>query len=348
MRPSLSGCVILPAAGIEGLPSFVAGSAKFALGADSAAIKEGRVASLQTLSGTGSLRVCADVLIKLGGVAELYLPKPSWGNHAKIFGTAGLEVREYGYLDERGTALDFDLMANDLNSLAPASVVLLHAAAHNPTGVDPTQSQWDELAHLFASKRLVPLFDTAYQGFASGDCVRDAYPLRTFEEAGVNSIMCQSFAKNMGLYGERVGAIHMVCSSVDESKAVLSRVKQEVIRPNYSSPPRHGAEIAAEILNDDTLLAEWHAQLLTMSQRIKDVRTALRTELERIGAPGEWNHIEEQIGEGGYTYPSLLTPWVESDRILTLFSTAYPVNICSFLTLVLIETLLQECLRSLV
>ncbi len=255
------------------------------------------MASLQTLSGTGSLRVCADVLVKLGAVTELYLPKPSWGNHAKIFGAAGLEVRDYGYLDERGTALDFGLMAEDLGGLPPASVVLLHAAAHNPTGVDPTQAQWDELAQLFASNSLVPLFDTAYQGFASGDCVRDAYPLRAFEAAGVNSILCQSFAKNMGLYGERVGAIHIVCSSPEESQAVLSRVKQEVIRPNYSSPPRHGAEIAAEILSDKALLDEWHAQLLMMSQRIKDVRTALRTELEQIGAPGNWSHIEEQIGK---------------------------------------------------
>lgn len=264
------------------------------------------MASLQTLSGTGSLRVCADVLVKLGGVTELHLPKPSWGNHAKIFGAAGLEVREYGYLDERGTALDFGLMAKDLGSLPPASVVLLHAAAHNPTGVDPTQSQWDELAKLFSSNSLVPLFDTAYQGFASGDCVRDAYPLRAFENAGVNSIMCQSFAKNMGLYGERVGAIHIVCSSPDESRAVLSRVKQEVIRPNYSSPPRHGAEIAAEILDDENLLGEWHAQLLMMSQRIKDVRAALRTELERIGAPGDWGHIEDQIGETNNTRERLL------------------------------------------
>jgi aspartate aminotransferase len=175
-------------------------------------------------------------------------------------------------------------------------VVLLHAAAHNPTGVDPTQAQWDELAEIFAKQSLVPLFDTAYQGFATGDCVRDAYPLRAFDSAvrgqarlfltfcpepvltkfssivqhkirqisndkscglfvycmqGVNSIMCQSFAKNMGLYGERVGAIHIVCETAEESDAVLSRVKQEVIRPNYSSPPRHGAEIAAEVLTDE-------------------------------------------------------------------------------------------------
>ena len=136
--------------GIEGLPAFVSAAAEFALGADSAALAEGRVASMQTLSGTGSLRVCADMLRLVGGVGEIYLPKPSWGNHAKIFAAGGLEVKEYGYLDAAGTGLDFGLMAMDLAELPRGSVVLLHAAAHNPTGVDPTAEQWDELAYNFA------------------------------------------------------------------------------------------------------------------------------------------------------------------------------------------------------
>ena len=133
----------------------------------------------------------ADLLVKIAGVRELYLPTPSWGNHAKIFGAGGLDVKEYGYLDANGTGLNFPLMKADLAALPVNSVVLLHAAAHNPTGVDPTAKQWDELAVVFKEKGLVPLFDTAYQGFATGDCVKDAYCLRAFESAGVNSILCQ-------------------------------------------------------------------------------------------------------------------------------------------------------------
>ncbi|KAH8069946.1 aspartate aminotransferase [Aureococcus anophagefferens] len=267
---------------VEGLRSFVDAAAAFALGADSPALLDGRVASLQALSGTGSLRVCAEMLRDVAGVAEVHLPRPaprpSWANHAAIFAKAGLAVGDYAYLDATRTSLDFDAMVSDLDRLPPDSVVLLHAAAHNPSGVDPTRDQWRALADLFAEKQLVPLFDTAYQGFASGDDEADAFAVRLFEARGHAPILCQSFAKNLGLYGERVGAVRVVCGSEAEAANLLSRVKQLI--------------------------------------RIVDVRAALRGELERLDAapPGAhgWRHITDQIGMFAFT--GLTAPQVRSMR----------------------------------
>ncbi|KAH8060715.1 aspartate aminotransferase [Aureococcus anophagefferens] len=284
---------------VEGLRSFVDAAAAFALGADSPALLDGRVASLQALSGTGSLRVCAEMLRDVAGVAE-----------------AGLAVGDYAYLDATRTSLDFDAMVSDLDRLPPDSVVLLHAAAHNPSGVDPTRDQWRALADLFAEKQLVPLFDTAYQGFASGDDEADAFAVRLFEARGHAPILCQSFAKNLGLYGERVGAVHVVCGSEAEAANLLSRVKQLVVRPMYSSPPLHGASLAAEVLGDGELRERWRGELLAMAQRIVDVRAALRGELERLDAapPGAhgWRHITDQIGMFAFT--GLTAPQVRSMR----------------------------------
>ena len=301
---------------VEGLRSFVDAAAAFALGADSPALRDGRVASLQALSGTGSLRVCAEMLRDVAGVAEVHLPRPSWANHAAIFAKAGLVVEDYAYLDATRTSLDFEAMVADLDRLPPNAVVLLHAAAHNPSGVDPTRDQWRALADLFAEKELVPLFDTAYQGFASGDDEADAFAVRLFEARGHAPILCQSFAKNLGLYGERVGAVHVVCDSEAEAANLLSRVKQLVVRPMYSSPPLHGAALAAEVLNDGELLERWRGELLAMARRIVDVRAALRGELERLDAapPGAhgWRHITDQIGMFAFT--GLTAPQVRSMR----------------------------------
>ena len=184
----------------EGLAAFGKLASEFVLGADSPALKEGRVATVQALSGTGALRVCAALLKEVAKVAVIHLSQPSWGNHHKIFGAAGLEVRSHRYIDASQTALEFGAMKEDLAALPPGSCVVLHACAHNPTGCDPTEAQWSELADLFLAKELVPLFDAAYQGYASGNPDVDAAAVRAFEKAGALPLVCQSFAKNMGLY----------------------------------------------------------------------------------------------------------------------------------------------------
>eukprot|EP01025_Chloroclados_australasicus_P012952 TRINITY_DN16198_c1_g1_i1.p1 TRINITY_DN16198_c1_g1~~TRINITY_DN16198_c1_g1_i1.p1 ORF type:complete len:461 (+),score=65.19 TRINITY_DN16198_c1_g1_i1:153-1535(+) len=284
---------------ISGLAEYCKLAAKLAFG-DAAALAEGRVVTAQTLSGTGSLRVGAELLYKFYPNKTIYVCKPTWGNHNKIFPAGGLNVKQYRYYDPSTRGLDFDGMIKDLNSAEDGAIVLLHACAHNPTGVDPTQEQWKSVLEVCKRKRFLCFFDSAYQGFASGDLDKDAFSLRLFLNAGVPMLLAQSFAKNMGLYGERAGALHAVCASPDEAKRVMSQIKG-VIRPMYSSPPRHGAAIALAILKDPALYAEWCEELKIMADRINDMRVELYNSLQAKGVPGDWNHILKQIGMFSYT-----------------------------------------------
>ena len=295
---------------VQGHAAFCERSAAFALSPESPAIKENRVCAVQTLSGTGSLRVAAETLTRVFGVNAVWIPNPTWGNHKKIFGHAGMKVNSYTYLDEAtGTTLDFDGMVADIKANCPdGSVVLLHSCAHNPTGIDPTNQQWDEIAAVFLQKQLTPIFDTAYQGFASGDPDVDAYSIRSFERKGIFPIVCQSFAKNMGLYGERVGVTLFVCESTQQRDALMTQVKGNVVRPMYSSPPLHGARIASMILGDEALNKSWRDDLRKMSERVRSMRGALRSALLKHGVPcpsfkGEdaWRHVTDQIGMFTYT-----------------------------------------------
>lgn len=291
---------------IEGDSAFRRLSAALVFGNESAALAEARCATLQTISGTGALSVMARALQQIAGVTTIHVPSPSWGNHQHIFRKSGLNVESYAYLDPNtGTTLDFGAMHSALSALPPGSAVLLHACAHNPTGIDPTASQWSELADLFFSRDLLAVFDSAYQGYASGDLAADAASIRVFELAGVLPIVCQSYAKSMGLYGERIGAVNFVCSSADEATAVMSQVKQNVIRPMYSSPPLHGARLAATVLGDNSLFEQWCDELRVMATRVVRMRTLLTEALRAEGAPspdgGDWQHVVDQIGMFAYT-----------------------------------------------
>jgi aspartate aminotransferase len=295
--------------GIEGNPAFLQASAAFAWGEIYDQI-EPRVASVQSLSGTGALRLAADTLHQIGNVQDIWLSNPSWGNHAKIFEAAGLTTKNYQYLNpQTGTSLDFERMCHDLTHVVPdGSVVLLHACAHNPTGIDPTNSQWDQLADVFEKKHLIPLFDSAYQGYASGNPDVDAYAIRAFTTRSNISTMlvCQSYAKNMGMYGERVGALNVLTNTPMERDAVLSQIKQKIIRPMYSSPPLHGSRLANLLLTDEALNKEWLQELKGMATRIEGIRKELVVALdkEEAGAGGggrSWHHITDQIGMFAYT-----------------------------------------------
>jgi hypothetical protein len=205
-------------AGIAGIDDFVNLARKFALGGDSPALKENRVASVQALSGTGACRVIGEFYAKfLGQGAPLYLPAPSWGNHAAIFKDSGLDVRTYRYLDSAGTGFDCEGMIADLKAAPANSAVLLHACAHNPTGVDPSQQQWRQISDALKGTGLSLFFDSAYQGFATGDAEVDAFAVRHFISEGHSLALAQSFAKNFGLYGERVGVLSMVCGDEEEA-----------------------------------------------------------------------------------------------------------------------------------
>ncbi|KAG2187298.1 hypothetical protein INT44_004983 [Umbelopsis vinacea] len=289
-------------AGITGLPDFTKAAGELAYGEDSAPIKENRLAITQSISGTGALRIGAAFLSKWYPHAKkVFLPNPTWGNHIPIFGDSGMQVEKYRYFDKSTNGLDFGGMIDDLKNAPKNSVVLLHACAHNPTGVDPTQEQWDEIAQVVKEREHFSFFDMAYQGFASGDCTRDAYALRKFVDGNHPVVLSQSFAKNMGLYGERVGAFSVVCGDAEEKARVDSQVKI-LIRPMYSNPPINGARLVSTVLNTPDLKQEWLGEVKTMADRIIDMRHKLRNHLENdFGSKVHWSHITEQIGMFCYT-----------------------------------------------
>ncbi|MBA0693801.1 hypothetical protein Goari_004149, partial [Gossypium aridum] len=259
---------------ILGLAEFNKLSAKLILGDDSPAIQENRVATAQCLSGTGSLRVGAEFLAKHYHQRTIYIPQPSWGNHVKVFTMAGLSVKNYRYYDPTTRGLNFQGLLEDLGAAPAGAIVLLHACAHNPTGVDPTVEQWEQIRQSMRSKGLLPFFDSAYQGFASGSLDVDAQPVRTFVADGGECFIAQSYAKNMGLYGERVGALSIVCKAADVASRVESQLKL-VIRPMYSNPPIHGASIAMTILKNSDMYNEWKIELKAMADRIISMRKQL-------------------------------------------------------------------------
>jgi len=281
---------------IGGEPTYGNLSADLAFGDGNSITGEGRNVSVQCISGTGSLRVGANFLAKhFPGNKTVYLPKPSWGNHTPIFKHAGLEVGSYRYYDPKTCGLDFAAACEDIKNIPENSIILLHACAHNPTGVDPRPEQWKELSQIIKDRKLYAFFDMAYQGFASGDVDYDAFAVRYFLEEGHNICLAQSYAKNMGLYGERAGCFTIVCQDKEEASRVNSQIKI-LIRPMYSNPPIHGARIVSEILSNAELKAEWLGDVKTMADRIISMRTKLKDGLTREGSTLNWNHITDQIG----------------------------------------------------
>lgn len=286
---------------IIGAPEFYNKAIELALGPDSDVLKSKRNATTQTISGTGALRVATSFLSKFWtGNREVYLPNPTWGNHVPVCEHAGLKINRYRYYDPKTCGLDFKGCLDDINKIPENSIILLHACAHNPTGVDPNVEQWRELSGLIKKKNLYPFFDMAYQGFASGNIDRDAQAVRIFEAEGHQYCLTQSFAKNMGLYGERVGAFTIAAKDKEEADRVMSQIKI-LVRALYSNPPIHGARIVAEILNDTDLRAMWLKDVKCMADRIIGVRTQLKENLIKLGSSRPWDHITNQIGMFCYT-----------------------------------------------
>eukprot|EP00043_Microstomoeca_roanoka_P000758 m.28944 g.28944 ORF g.28944 m.28944 type:complete len:446 (-) comp10489_c0_seq4:836-2173(-) len=286
-------------ASIHGTQTFREETARLALDNAGHAIHDGRVATVQTISGTGGLRVAGMFLAEFYNFPKnekaIYVPSPTWGNHQPIFKACGLEPRNYTYYNKETYGLNFEGMMKDLDGLPEGSVVLLHACAQNPTGVDPTAEQWRDIAALFQRKRHLPVFDMAYQGFASGDPELDAFAVQHFLNEGLNPFVIQSYSKNMGLYGERVGALNIVTASRSEAQAVESQLKI-LIRPLYSNPPVHGARIVSVVLGDPALRSLWLDEMHSMASRIHKMRAQLVHELKAAGSTLDWSHIEKQNG----------------------------------------------------
>lgn len=283
-------------AGITGVPDFIKNAAILAYGKGSDVISSNRVAITQSISGTGALRIGGAFLARFCENKNIYLPTPSWGNHKPIFADSGLTVNTYRYYDPKTIALDYDGMIEDIKKAPKSSIILLHACAHNPTGVDPTKQQWQGISDAVKAGEHLAFFDMAYQGFASGSVDTDAYAVRKFIDDGHNIVLSQSFAKNMGLYGERVGAFSVVAKDAEEKARVDSQLKI-IVRPLYSNPPLYGARLAAEIMTNDGLYNEWLTDVKGMADRIIGVREKLYNHLVNdLKSSHDWSHIKSQIG----------------------------------------------------
>jgi aspartate aminotransferase len=289
-------------AGIQGIDSYIAKCLKLAYGADNKQVSEGRIAAAQGISGTGSLRVGLQYLSDWYPHKDVdYLvPGPTWPLHKGLVEIVGKKVKSYRYYDPKTKGLDFDGFVTDLKNAKQNSVVLLHVCAHNPTGVDPTKDQWQKILEVVKEKNHFCAFDSAYQGFASGDLEKDAYSLRLFTENTDNVMLFQSFAKNFGIYGERAGCISFITKDAAEKEIVMSRVKT-LARALYSNPPIHGARIVDIILGDKHLTQMWHDDLKMMSGRMHTMRAGLHKNMIDLGSEHNWDHVINQIGMFAYT-----------------------------------------------
>ncbi|MEY2803712.1 MAG: hypothetical protein RL657_1048 [Pseudomonadota bacterium] len=284
---------------IDGIAAYDNAVKALVFGADSEPVKSGRVATIQGLGGTGGLKVGADFLRKLLPRAKVLISDPSWENHRGIFTNAGFTVETYAYYDAARRGIDFDGMLASLNAAPAGTIVLLHACCHNPTGYDLTMAQWDQVIQVVQSRNLTPFLDMAYQGFGHG-IAEDGAVVGKFIAAGLQFFISTSFSKSFSLYGERVGALSVVCTDKAEADRVLSQLKI-VIRTNYSNPPTHGGAVVATVLGNPELRALWEKELGEMRVRIKDMRQKLVDGLKAAGVQQDFSFITQQIGMFSYS-----------------------------------------------
>jgi len=284
---------------IDGLAAYDLSVQKLLFGEDSDLIRDGRLVTAQALGGTGALTLGADLLKRLMPDAKVLISDPSWENHRALFEAAGFAVSTYPYYDAPTRGLDFAGMRAALDAAAPGTIVVLHACCHNPTGVDPSTEQWDEIVSLVGKRNLIPFLDLAYQGFSDG-IASDGAVVRAFAQSGTQAFISSSFSKSFSLYGERVGAVTIVTASADESKRVLSQLKR-VIRTNYSNPPTHGGALIAAVLASPELRARWEAELDAMRLRIKEMRSSLADLLEKRLPGKDFSYIRKQRGMFSYS-----------------------------------------------
>ena len=279
---------------IDGLPQLGKLVAELLLGADHSLIQQGRVATIQTPGGTGALRVAADFISRNLSNRRVWMPNPTWANHANIFNAAGLETTTYAYYNGEDYSLDFPAMRNSLEKIPRGDVVVLHACCHNPTGVDLDQAQWQQIASTIAEQGLLPIVDFAYQGFADG-VDEDAFGVRAICELVPSVLICNSFSKNISMYRERVGGLTAVAETPDAARAVLSQIKRAV-RCNYSNPPYHGGAVVSRVLGDRVLRKQWIEELAVMRERIHEIRAAFSAKLNEIQQQRDFSFINRQRG----------------------------------------------------
>jgi len=284
---------------IDGIAAYDSAVQALVFGAESEPVKSKRVATVQALGGTGGLKVGADFLKKINPTAKVLISDPSWENHRALFSQAGFAVETYPYYNATKRGIDFDGMLTALNMAAEGTIVVLHACCHNPTGYDITAAQWDQVIAAVKSRKLVPFLDMAYQGFGYG-IAEDGAVIGKFVASGLDFFVSTSFSKSFSLYGERVGALSVLCADADSASRVLSQLKI-AIRTNYSNPPTHGAQVVATVLNTPELRAMWEEELAGMRTRIKQMRVSLVEKLKAAGVKEDMNFITDQIGMFSYS-----------------------------------------------
>ncbi len=284
---------------IDGIAAYDAAVKSLVFGADSEPVKSGRVATAQGIGGTGGLKIGADFLKKLLPNAKVLISDPSWENHRALFSQAGFVVDSHPYYDAAKKGINFDGMLAALNAAAEGTIVVLHACCHNPTGYDITPEQWDQVIAAVKAKKLTPFLDMAYQGFGHG-IKEDGAVVGKFVAAGLSFFVSTSFSKSFSLYGERVGALSVLCQSKEEADRVLSQLKL-VIRTNYSNPQIHGGTVVATVLNTPALRAQWEEELTEMRVRIKAMRQKLVDGLKAAGVTQDMSFITTQIGMFSYS-----------------------------------------------
>ena len=284
---------------IDGIAAYDKAVQRLVFGADSPLLAAGRVATVQALGGTGGLKVGADFLKKLNPGATVLISDPSWENHRALFSNAGFSVETYAYYDAEARGVRFDAMLADLTRAAAGTIVVLHACCHNPTGYDISPAQWAQVIAVLKARGLVPFLDMAYQGFGDG-IAEDGAVVQQFIASGMDFFVATSFSKSFSLYGERVGALSVVCESQDEAARVMSQLKI-TIRTNYSNPPTHGAQLVATVLDTPALRAQWEEELAGMRQRIKQMRTLLADKLKASGVTQDFSFITRQRGMFSYS-----------------------------------------------
>ena len=284
---------------IDGIAAYDAAVKGLVFGADSEPVKSGRVATVQAIGGTGGLKVGADFLKRLRPDAKVLISDPSWENHRALFTNAGFVVESYPYYDAERRGVDFDAMLGALDAAPAGTVVVLHACCHNPTGYDITPEQWDRVVEAVKRNDLVAFLDMAYQGFGNG-IQEDGAVIGKFVDAGLTFFVSTSFSKSFSLYGERVGALSVLCTDKEEAGRVLSQLKI-AIRTNYSNPPIHGGAVVAAVLNDPARRAVWEQELAEMRTRIKAMRQKLVDGLKAAGVAQDMSFITKQIGMFSYS-----------------------------------------------
>jgi aromatic-amino-acid transaminase len=284
---------------IDGIAAYDQAVQGLVFGADSDVVKNKRVATVQALGGTGGLKVGADFLKRLNPSAKVLISDPSWENHRALFTNAGFPVETYPYYDAANRGVNFEGMLGALKAAPAGTIVILHACCHNPTGYDLTSAQWEQVVEAVKTAGLVPFLDMAYQGFGEG-IAEDGAVVRQFLAAGLDFFVSTSFSKSFSLYGERVGALSVVCSTAEETTKVLSQLKI-VIRTNYSNPPTHGAQVVATVLSTPALRAQWEEELGGMRVRIRQMREALVQELKAAGITEDLSFVTRQKGMFSYS-----------------------------------------------